>query len=300
MDENKQAIEQAKIIADERSVITGASSNAFTGLLKGTTRVNQSASIKAFNNFNNFMTKFMVYEFVTARTGIMAAMGNGSLTKKQGVALLAATVTRMTVYSLLIKVFGEGVIGLLFDDEEEEKEKAPEKAVGQALASTFSSMLLGRDFGNVTKSLINYGVEQVNEKYLDFLRDGDYDPYKDALQYSTIPADKKGVQTGIYDFFKNMTGSYGPAIKTGDLILKKAFEDDKKQFEAVERQEKERNIRIPLEILGNLGLIPLYKEIRKSAMKDIYKGLEKGGGGISKEELKRTDPKMYRIMYGND
>jgi hypothetical protein len=35
-------------------------------------------------------------------------------------------------------------------------------------------------------------------------------------------------------------------------------------------------------------------------MKDIYKGLEKGGGGISKEELKRTDPKMYRIMYGND
>jgi hypothetical protein len=300
MDENKQAIEQAKTIADERSVITGASSNAFTGVLKGTTRVNQSASIKAFNNFNNFMTKFMVYEFVTARTGIMAAMGNGSLTKKQGVALLAATVTRMTVYSLLIKVFGEGVIGLLFDDEEEEKEKAPEKAVGQALASTFSSMLLGRDFGNVTKSLINYGVEQVNEKYLDFLRDGDYDPYKDALQYSTIPADKKGVQTGIYDFFKNMTGSYGPAIKTGDLILKKAFEDDKKQFEAVERQEKERNIRIPLEILGNLGLIPLYKEIRKSAMKDIYKGLEKGGGGISKEELKRTDPKMYRIMYGND
>jgi hypothetical protein len=34
-------------------------------------------------------------------------------------------------------------------------------------------------------------------------------------------------------------------------------------------------------------------------MKDIYKGLEKGGG-ISKEELKKTDPKMYRIMYGND
>jgi hypothetical protein len=300
MDENKAAIEEAKTIADERSVITGASSNAFTGILKGTTRVNQSASIKAFNNFNNFMTKFMVYEFVTARTGIMAAMGNGSLTKKQGVALLAAAVTRMTVYSLLIKVFGEGIIGLLFDDEEEEEEKAPEKAVGQALASTFSSMLLGRDFGNVTKSLINYGVEQVNENYLDFLREGEYDPYKDALQYSTIPADKKGVQTGIYDFFKNMTGSYGPAIKTADLVLKKTFEDDKKQPEAIERQEKEKNIRIPLEVLGNLGLIPLYKEIRKSAMKDIYKGLEKGGSGITKEELKKSDPKMYRIMYGID
>jgi hypothetical protein len=299
MEENKEAIEEAKTIADERSVITGASSNAFTGILKGTTKVNQKASVKAFNNFNSFMTKFMVYEFVTARTGIMAAMGNGSLTKKQGVALLGAVATRMTVYSLLIKVFGEGIIGLLFDDEDDEEEKAPEKAVGQALASTFSSILLGRDFGNVAKTLINYGVEQVNENYFDFLREGDYDPYKDALQYSVIPADKKGTQTGVYDFFKNMTGSYGPAIKTADLVLKKAFEDDKKEFDAIKRQEKEKNIRIPLEVLGNLGLIPLYKEIRKSVMKDIYKDLEKGKG-VSREELKKTNPKMYRIMYGID
>jgi hypothetical protein len=299
MDKNKEALEEAKTIADERSVITGASSNAFTGILKGTSKPNQSISTKAFNNMNSFMTKFMVYEFITARTGIMAAMGNGSLTRKQGVALLGAVATRMTVYSLLIKALGEGIIGLLFDDEDDEEEKAPEKAVGQALASTFSSMLLGRDFGNATKSLINYGVEQVNENYFDFLREGDYDPYKDALQYSTIPADKKGTQTGIYDFFKNMTGSYGPAIKTADLVVKKIFEDDKKQFDAIERQEKEKNVRIPLEVLGNLGLVPLYKEVRKSVMKDIYKGLEKGKG-ISREELKKSNPKMYKIMYGDN
>jgi len=91
------------------------------------------------------MSKFLIYEFVTARTGVMAAMGNGSLTKRQGVALLGAAATRMTVYSLLIKVLGEGVIGLVFDDEDDEEEKAPEKSVGQALASTFSSMLLGVD-----------------------------------------------------------------------------------------------------------------------------------------------------------
>ena len=299
MEENKEALEEAKTIADERSVITGASSNAFTGILKGTSKPNQSISTKAFNNMNSFMSKFLIYEFVTARTGIMAAMGNGSLTRKQGVALLGAVATRMTVYSLLFKALGEGIIGLLFDDEDDEEEKAPEKAVGQALASTFSSMLLGRDFGNATKTLINYGVEMVNENYLDFLREGKYDPYKDALQYSVIPAEKKGTQTGIYDFFKNMTGAYGPAIKTADLVLKKAFEDKKKKSDAIKIQEKEKNIRIPLEVLGNLGLIPLYKEIRKSVMKDIYKGL-KDKKGISKEELKKTDPKMYKIMYGND
>tara|TARA_R110000868_G_scaffold133077_1_gene344479 strand:- start:1192 stop:4833 length:3642 start_codon:yes stop_codon:yes gene_type:complete len=272
MDQNKEALEKAKTIADERSVITGSSNNAFTGILKGASKPNQSITTKAFNNFNSFMTKFMVYEFVTARTGIMAAMGNGSLTKKQGVALLGAAVTRMTVYSLLIKALGSGIIGLLFDDDDDEEDKkAPEKAVGQALASTFSSMLLGRDFGNISKTIINYGVEQVNENYLDFLREGDYDPYKDALQYSVVTPEKKGTQTGVYDLFKNMTGSYGPAIKTADLVLKKAFEDEKQDAAAIERQEKEKNVRIPLEVLGNLGLVPLYKEIRKSVIKDIYK-----------------------------
>ena len=287
MDENKEALEKAKTIADERSVITGASSNAFTGILKGTSKPNQSITTKAFNNFNSFMTKFLVYEFVTARTGIMAAMGNGSLTRKQGVALLGATVTRMTVYSLLIKALGSGLIGLLFDEEDDEEEKAPEKAVGQALASTFSSMLLGRDFGNITKTAINYGVEQVNENYLDFLREGDYDPYKDALQYSVIAPEKKGTQTGVYDFFKNMTGSYGPAIKTADLVLKKAFGEEKQDAEAIERQEKEKNVRIPLEVLGNLGLVPLYKEIRKSVMKDIYKGLENASDVQQGKEYKK-------------
>jgi len=298
MEENKDAIEEAKNIADERSVITGASSNAFTGILKGTVKPEQSNSIKAFNNFNGFMSRFLIYEFVTARTGVMAAMGNGSLTKRQGVALLAAVTTRMTVYSLLAKALGEGVIGLMFDDEEEEK-KAPEKAVGQALASSFTSMIFGRDFGNLTKGFINYGLERVNENYLDFLREGDYDPYKDALQYSVVPVEKKGSQTDLSDFLFNMGGSFGPAIKTADLVVRKYFEPKKKEFAAVKRQEKEIEVRIPLEILGNLGLIPLYKEIRKSVMNDIYKDI-KNKGGINKEELKKRNPRLYEKMYGEN
>jgi hypothetical protein len=298
MEENKDAIEEAKNIADERSVITGASSNAFTGILKGTVKPEQSNSIKAFNNFNGFMSRFLIYEFVTARTGVMAAMGNGSLTKRQGVALLAAVTTRMTVYSLLAKALGEGVIGLMFDDEEEEK-KAPEKAVGQALASSFTSMIFGRDFGNLTKGFINYGLERVNENYLDFLREGDYDPYKDALQYSVVPIEKKGSQTDLSDFLFNMGGSFGPAIKTADLVVRKYFEPKKKEFAAVKRQEKEIEVRIPLEILGNLGLIPLYKEIRKSVMNDIYKDI-KNKGGINKEELKKRNPRLYEKMYGEN
>jgi hypothetical protein len=274
MEENREAIDKAKNIADERSVITGASSNAFTGILKGSSKPNQSATIKAFNNFNNFMSKFLIYEYVTARTGIYAAMGNGSLTKKQGVALLAAVTTRMTVYSLLMKAFGSGLIGLLFDDDEEEKEKSTDKMVNQALASTFTSLLLGRDFGNLTKGFINYGVEKMNEKYLDFLREGDYDPYKDALQYSVVTPDDK--KKDISDFVLKMGGSFGPVLNTADLVLKKSFEPKKKERDAILRQRKEISTRIPLEIGGNAGFIPFYKDIRKIVLKDMYKDLERG------------------------
>ena len=290
MEENREAIDQAKNIADERSVITGASSNAFTGILKGTVKPDQSTTVKAFNNFNNFMSKFLIYEYVTARTGIYAAMGNGSLTRKQGAALLGAVTTRMTVYSLLTKALGAGIIGLLFDDEEEE-DKAIEKTAGQALASTFTSLILGRDFGNAPKTLINYGVERMNEEYLQALREGDYDPYKDSLQYTALPVSQKGKQISIDDLITRMSGSFGPAANTANLVLKKMYEPEKKEADAIERSEKEKNIRVPLEIAGNLGFVPLYKEIRQTVMKDIYEDLQNPMLRI--ERLKKTNPELY-------
>ena len=313
MEEYKDAIDASKNVADERSVITGASSNAFTGLLKGASKPNQSATIKAFNNFNNFMSRFLIYEYVTARTGIYAAMGNGSLTRKQGVALLAAVTTRMTVYSLLMKAFGSGLFGLLFDDDEEEEEKSADKMVGQALASTFTSLLLGRDFGNLTKGFINFGVEKMNEEYLDFLRDGEYDPYKDAIQYSVITPDDK--QKDISNFILKMGGSFGPVLSTANLALKKSFEPEKKEEGAIERQRRDINQRIPLEIAGNLGFVPFYKDIRKTLMKDMYKGLEqekaeakikaeekakekeKLKGYKNKTEMKEKNPRLYEETF---
>jgi glutaredoxin len=274
MSKNKEAIDKAKDAADERSVITGASNNAFTGVLKGTSKPNQSNFIKGFNNFNSFMTRFLIYEYTSARTGIMAAMGNGSLSKRQGIALLGAVTTRMTVYSLLSKALGSGLIGLLFGDDDDDEEKSLDKSVGQALTSTFTSLLFNRDFGNASKAVINEGIERINENYLQSLREGDYDPYKDAIQYTAIPIEKKGKQTGLYDYVESISGAYGPAIKTTNLIIKTYSGEDKKETDAIQRQEDVKNIRIPLEVLGNAGFIPLYKDIRKEVMKEIYKGLD--------------------------
>ena len=297
MNENKDAIEKSKVTADERSVITGASKNAFTGMLKGTNKTTSTVSERAFNNFNSFMSTFLIYEFITARTGLMAAMGNGSLSKKQGVALLAGVTTRMTVYSLMTKALGEGLIGLLFGSEDDEDdEKTLNQNIGQALASTFTSLLLGRDFGNAAKTVINIGVEKFNENYLDDLRNEEYDPYKDAIQFSAIPPEKTGQERGVEDFLIGFSGSYQPLIKTVDLIAKKGFSEEKKTDDAQERLEKEQNIRIPLEVLGNLGFVPLYKEVRKVVLNDIYESL-RDDGGQSKEELKKTNPRLYKKLY---
>ncbi len=73
------------------------------------------------------------------------------------------------------------------------------------------------------------------------------------------------------------------------------------------------NVRIPLEILGNAGFIPLYKDIRKITMKNIYKDLERAEKeaaankeddfkpyGLNKEELKKYMPDVYEQYYGED
>jgi hypothetical protein len=196
------------------------------------------------------------------------------------------------------------MIGLFVDDEDEEDDKSVAQKVGQAMTSGATSLILGRDFGNATKSIINYGVERMNEEFLDGLRNAEYDPYKDAVAYT--PWNKQG-NTSMGDYLVNMMGPVTPIAKTASLIVKKATEEPKKKAEAIERREREINLRIPLEILGNTGYIPLYKDVRKIIMADIYKGMKKelgkqkqpsSGGGMGKEDMKRYFPEMYEQMYG--
>jgi hypothetical protein len=303
MANNRDAIEASRMAADEKSVAAGASDNAFMGILKGSAKPNQSAMLRGFNMFNSFMTRFLIYEYVTARTGIMAAIGNGSVSKKQGAAMLAAVATRMTMYTLLSSTLAAALTGLFVDDEDEENEKSLLQKTGQAMASSATSLLLGRDFGNATKGLINYGVERANEEYLDFLREGEYDPYKDALQYTIVPPDKKGKKTDAGDLLMNMMGPFGPAAKTADLAIRKATEDDKKEADAIARSEKETAIRLPLEVLGNLGMIPLYKDVRKVVNAELYKDISKAADEpntpmMNKTEMQRYNPELYNQLYG--
>ena len=334
MNANKAALEAASEYADKKSVFAGATDNAFMGILKGTSKPNQSVFIQGFNAFNNFMTRFLIYEYVTARTGIVNMVGRGDLSKREGAALLAGVTSRMMLYTLIGQYTSYALTSLFdFEDEEEDEEfdwnapvndmmdegedvsdlKSFDKILGQSFASAFTSMLFGRDFGNVTKSIINLGVEEFNKEQLGFLRDGDYDAFRDSIQYTINPKSKEGGGSGLADYLMAMGAAFGPIIKTADLLIKKITEPVKKTEEARERQLKEIQQRIPLEILGNLGMIPMYKDVRKVVLNNIYKDLRQAKidatnkkkikeemlqGYNSESDMKRYDRALWEDTYG--
>jgi hypothetical protein len=329
MDKYATELNDAKTLADNRSVAMGATDNAFMGILKGTVKPNQGVLLRGFNAFNGFMTRFLIFEYITARTGIMAAVGNGQVSKKQGAALLAGVTTRMMAYTFMGTLVAESIKGLTEDDEEEDYDfsnfqfedddeqgmKSIDKMLGQAMLSAFTSLILGRDFGNATKSIINLGIEDLNERYGQFLRDGEYDKYRDAIQYTIIPEGKSGRPPQFADIAPNLFAAYSPMIKAFEFGVNKIFESDRVEPDAIERQQDERFIRLPLETFGVLGFIPFYKDVRKIVLANMYKGLRKAKkdaankkkrkaemlqGYSSETDMKRYDFPLWERTFGPD
>jgi len=304
MDANQKALDEATDYADQMTTFAGAADNPFKGLLKGKypSSVKQSAMLQAFNISNSFMTRFLIYEFISAQIGTYAMMGRGMISKRQGAALLGAVTTRMVVYTLLTTLFAQ-IFKQAFGLGDEEEEKDIEKQFGQALASTAVSLIVGRDFGNIVKGLLNYGVENLNEEFLDELRDGDYDPYRDAIAYTFVPPDKEYKSNTLADYIRNLMGPFGPFYKMAEFGVKTLSADEKKDPAARIRQQRELNERLPLELLGNLGLIPLYRDIRALLLADIYKGMGKEKKGSStgmtkaeKAQMKEYFPELYKMQ----
>jgi uncharacterized membrane protein YgcG len=220
------------------------------------------------------------------------------------------------MYTLLSNVLGSLLISAFGDEEDKETEKSFMQKFEQALASTATSLLVGRDFGNTVKLFTNVGVEKINEEYFDFLRNGDYDPYEDYISYSAIPKDKKGHQTDLGDYALMFTGSFTPLAKTIDLGIRKLHEEPKKEGPAIERQKAEIYKRLPIEMLGHMGLIPMYNEVRAVLMSQIYSSLqqeikaskvsekeraiekEKLGKYETRTDMKRYDPELYEKTFG--
>jgi hypothetical protein len=289
MQKYADAIQQATRKADQESVYSGASNNEFMGILKGKLKPNQDLTEKVWNNFNTFMTNFMNFDYAAARSAVYNLFNEGYMTKKKAAAVLAGITTRSVIYQVMVANMGAGIVGaalgLAFDweDEEEVNEKSYLQMLGRGLANVLVGYTVGRNFGNAVRGMLNFGVEQINEEYLDFLRNGEYDFYKDNIAYTYLNVGDRG-DVDVAKMAVNMAGPYTPALNTAVLIGKNFGSisnrvmgkgPTKKEPEAIRREQMTVDYRIPLELAGNAGLIPLYKDVKKAVNDEIYKDLRK-------------------------
>jgi hypothetical protein len=309
MSKNKDAMRAAARQADSVAAAAGTVDNPFMKSLRAFTPENRSGMIKFLRRYNSYLTNFAVGEFLSARRGIHAAMGNGMISKEQGGWLLAATVARMASYQALSGLSLSALYGMLTGEDDEDDDKSILQKIGQSLANTFTTLMMGTE-GNLIRSAASWGVEKVNEEYGDMLREGEYDPYEDAIQYTFMAPSSKGKKIDLLDVIINTSGPYSPVLKTTNLALKKMNEEPKKEASAIERSDDELMIRLPLEIIGNTGFLPFYKDIRNIVNKSIYKELDKEMKaqenkqeefkpmGLNKSDLKRYYPEVYEEYYG--
>jgi hypothetical protein len=289
MQKYSDAIQQATRKADQESVYSGASNNEFMGILKGKLKPNQGLTAKIWNNFNTYMTNFMNFDYAAARSAVYNLFNEGYMTKKKAAAVLAGITTRSVIYQVMVANMGAGIVGaalgLAFDweDEEEVNEKSYLQMLGRGLANVLVGYTVGRNFGNAVRGMLNFGVEQINEEYLDFLRNGEYDFYKDNIAYTYLNVGDRG-DVDVAKMAVNMAGPYTPALNTAVLIGKNFGSisnrvmgkgPTKKEPEAIRREQMTVDYRIPLEVAGNLGLVPLYKDVKKAVNDEIYKDLRK-------------------------
>lgn len=116
-------------------------------------------------------------------------------------------------------------------------------------------------------------VEYLNE---DFLYPGDYDPYGDVIldPLVRLGGDKRAMpDKELFDLSVGLSGPYGAPIRTGRLGYKLAREEKKKTGSAQDRREAEFN-RLYLELAGMFGYVPIYKDLRRIYIKEIYKDLD--------------------------
>lgn len=289
MQKNADAIEQATRKADQESVYSGAANNEFMGVLKGKLKPNQGLTQKVWNNFNSFMTNFMNFDYAAARSAVYNLFNEGYMTKQKAAAVLAGITTRSVIYQVMVANMGAGIVGaalgLAFDweDEEEVDEKSYLQMLGRGLANVLAGYTVGRNFGNAVRGMVNFGVEKINEEYLDFLRNGEYDFYKDNIAYTYLNVGDRG-DIDVPKIAINMAGAYTPALNTAVLIGKNfgalssrvmGEGTTKKEPEAIRREDMTVNYRIPLEVAGNAGLIPFYKDVKRAVNDEIYKDLRK-------------------------
>jgi hypothetical protein len=281
LNDNKEALDEATKFADKEITRAATSINVFNGILKNKIDPNDSASLKIAKEINGFMTNFIIYEYTTSRSAISAIINSGEISRQKGASLLLATTIRMSLYMVLYQSFShifDSAVAALTGADIGDEELPEEDLLSRQLVGSIVSMILGKNLGNFAKIIPNIAIETINEKYLEDLRKGeDYDPYKHSISFSMISKeDLKKMETGrtgIGDILlKSLSGPYSPIVKTLSraAILGAKITSEKSKDSTKQKAAEELTTRIVIEMMGNMGMIPFYKDVRRVLIKDLF------------------------------
>ena len=186
----------------------------------------------------------------------------------------------------MLSAFGYG------NDDDDEDKKTMLQRLYQGVVSSATTLLIGRSFGNIIRVIENSLIEKANEEYGEKigLRNGEYDPYEDAVQFNQL---QKGKIDEPTDLVKIIAGPYAPLIGVGELGFK-LLEPEPKTERAKLTRAKEW-YRAGMETLGLLGAVPFYRDIKKIALAEVYKELKKE----TKEKAEKTEAKEIETATTN-
>jgi len=270
--EFKEAIEFATSKADGNVVIMATSSNPFDGILRNQPKTTDKG-LSWYKMVNSYMQKFTLFEYSTGRNAVGALYKKGDITKAEALGLLTGITIRMSSYMVIYGALTGLLDDELFDakDERKEEEDIKDTIVRQVIGSVLG-LITGGTLGNIAKVPVNFMLEYgINEPYLGDFRKGEYDPFIHSMLFSQLSMEDLQKGDLLEAFLKIGLGPYGPLVNTlrrAGLVTSKSLTATKPATR--EKYKKELETRTLVEMLGNLGLLPFYKDIRRIILKDMY------------------------------
>ena len=293
-----KSIKDATFQSDKTVAEFITSGNPLNAIIKNVRRDEKGEAAKNFYRvINSFMANFNLNEYATARFAVGAMLKDGEISKAQAGKLLAGILARMSSYVILYRTFSKYFDEVFLGAPEEEEEEDVAQVITRQVIGSLSTLMFRGGLGNIPALPVNYGIEYLNKEYLDFLRDGgEYDAYDDSIVYSLIGLDDFAGKSLPEIALPILAGPYGPLAKTLTRGAELAGRtQSRKTQDARDRAQEELTNRISFELLGQLGLIPFYKDIRRGKLKIRFK--DEKGNTISPSELRKLDPDLYDRLY---
>ena len=292
----KKAIRDAVREADQTSVQIVTSGSPMNSILKNVSRPG-TGLMNLYRKLNSFMANFTLNEYANARFAIGALQQEGAITQREAGVTLAALLARMSSYVILYRIFADFMDSLLGAPEDEEEDLG--LAMARQLTGSAATLMFRQNLGNIPSLPVNLLIEFTNKNYLESLRGGaPYNTYENSIVYSLIDLDQVGKKS-LAETAMPLLGPAYPFLRTADRTMELISRTQSRKTQAArDRAYDELFNRMSLEVGGQLGFIPFYKDARRIALKKRFGG--KKTKPITKSQLKKLNPRLYKKLYGPD